>query len=274
MPVVVKEITCKSSLTRCRIPRVDWALNPYVGCQHGCVYCYAIFMKRFTGHSEEWGQFVDVRVNAAEVLAAQMARAQAGSILVGSVTDAYQAVERKYGITRRCLQALAPHAGFPTTVLTKSDLVLRDLDILCEMRDVEVAFTLTTLDDAVRRVFEPGASPVRRRLDALAQLHSAGLRTWAFFGPVLPGLSDSEAAIDDMLAALKRAGVDYVMVDALNGKTGAWWKRLSSALDRSYPDSVDRIRLALRDRAGYTRWLAGRVTQAAERRGVDCRLAF
>ena len=274
MPTTVREIVCKSSLTRCRIPGVDYALNPYVGCQHGCIYCYAIFMKRFTGHREEWGQFVDVRVNAPEVLAAQMARARAGSITLGSVTDAYQPVERKYRVTRSCLQALLSHDGFPTTVLTKSDLVLRDLDVLREMKNVEVAFTLTTLDEAVRRAFEPGAPPVQRRLDALAQLHAAGVRTWAFFGPVLPGFSDSEAAVDDMLAALAQVSVDHVLVDTLNGKGSAWWKRLSTALESIYPDAVDGIRLALRDRMGYAHMLAGRVTRAAERHGVDCRLAF
>ncbi|MGA9347530.1 MAG: hypothetical protein WBW48_01835 [Anaerolineae bacterium] len=93
--VIVKEIECKSILTKSGIEGVDYAINPYVGCSHGCVYCYATYMKRFTGHTEEWGTFVDVRVNAAEVLAKQMKRAKRGNIASGTVTDPYQPLERK-----------------------------------------------------------------------------------------------------------------------------------------------------------------------------------
>jgi len=126
---------------------VDYAVNPYVGCQHGCAYCYAVFMKRFTAHKEEWGQFVDVRINAPQVLARQLRRAQPGSVTLGTVTDAYQPLERQYRLTRGCLQALASYERFATTVLTKGALVLRDLDVLQQMMDVEVGFTITTLDE-------------------------------------------------------------------------------------------------------------------------------
>jgi len=178
--MLVREITCKSILTKSGIPVVDYAINPYVGCEHGCVYCYAVFMKRFTGHREEWGQFVDVRVNAPQVLARQLKRARPGNVSLGTVTDVYQPLERRFKLTRDCLQALALYDDFPTTVVTKSALVLRDLDVLCEMKDVEVAFTITTLDESARRTprlfraglkhwlastkqaFAPGSSSVRR----------------------------------------------------------------------------------------------------------------
>jgi DNA repair photolyase len=272
--MIVREISCKSILTHCRISGVDYALNPYVGCQHGCIYCYAVFMKRFTGHREAWGQFVDARVNAPDVLARQIQRARPGTITVGTVTDAYQPLERKYGLTRGCLKAIVSRPGFPTTILTKSDLVLRDLDILHQMDEVEVAFTVTTLDDAVRRGFEPGATPVQRRLKALAQLHAAGIRTWAFFGPVLPGFSDSETAVDDMFAALAQSGVSHVLVDKLNAKGGAWWKQLCRGLARSYPHAEDGFRLALRGEAGYARMLADRVERAGRKHRLEFRLAF
>jgi DNA repair photolyase len=263
--MIVGEISCKSILTHCRIGGVDYALNPYVGCQHGCIYCYAVFMKRFTGHREAWGQFVDARVTAPEVLARQIRRARPGSITIGTVTDAYQPLERKYRLTRHCLEVLVPYPGFPTTILTKSDLVLRDLDILHQMNEVEVAFTVTTLDDAVRQGFEPNAAPVRRRLNALAQLHTAGIRTWAFFGPVLPGFSDSEAAVDAMFAALAQTGVSHVLVDKVNAKGGSWWNQLCRGLARSYPAAEDGFRLALRDEAGYARMLADRVERAGRK---------
>jgi DNA repair photolyase len=271
--MIVREIQCKSILTRSGISSVDYALNPYVGCQHGCVYCYAVFMKRFTGHREEWGEFVDVRVNAAEVLARQLKRAQPGNVSLCTVTDAYQPLERQYGLARACLQALAGCRDFPTTVLTKSALVLRDLDVLSEMKGVEVAFTITTLDDAVRRVLEPYTSPVRQRIAALARLHEAGIPTWVFFGPALPVFSDSEQAVDAFFAAMAEAGVGHVLVDTLNLK-GNLWARLKRVLEQHYPEAVDEYRLIWHDRHGYAQRLAQRVTRAADRHHVCCELAF
>jgi DNA repair photolyase len=146
--VIVREIECKSILTKSGIEGVDYALNPYVGCGHGCVYCYASFMKRFTGHKEEWGAFVDVKVNAADVLARQMKRAKRGNIVSGTVTDPYQPLEERYEITRVCLKVLADYDS-PVSILTKSNLVLRDLDLLRRLKDVEVGLTITALDDEV-----------------------------------------------------------------------------------------------------------------------------
>ncbi len=271
--MLVREITCKSILTKSGIPVVDYAINPYVGCEHGCVYCYAVFMKRFTGHREEWGQFVDVRVNAPQVLARQLKRARPGNVSLGTVTDVYQPLERRFKLTRDCLQALALYDDFPTTVVTKSALVLRDLDVLCEMKDVEVAFTITTLDESVRRVFAPHSSPVPRRIEALARLHEAGIRTWVFFGPALPVFSDSEKAIDAIFATLAQVGVSYILVDTLNLK-GSLWKRLRRALESNYPQVVEQYRLILHDRREYATTLAERVARAAERHHVLCKLAF
>jgi len=271
--MIVREITCRSILTKSGIPAVDYAVNPYVGCQHGCVYCYAVFMKRFTGHREEWGQFVDVRVNAPQVLARQLKRARPGNVSLGTVTDAYQPLERKYKLARGCLQALAPYDSFPTTVLTKSVLVLRDLNVLREMKDIEVAFTITTLDESVRRVFEPHSSPVPQRIEALAHLHEAGIRTWVFFGPALPVFSDSEETINALFATLAQVGVSYILVDTLNLK-GAQWKRLRCVLESNYPQALEQYRLIQHDQRAYARTLAARVARAAERYHMPYELAF
>ncbi|MEA3459995.1 MAG: radical SAM protein [Chloroflexota bacterium] len=194
----VTEIECKSILTKSGIEAIHYALNPYVGCGHGCVYRYASFMKRFTGHKEKWGMFVDVKVNAAEVLAHQMRRAKRGNIAFGTVTDPYQPLEKKYKITCACLEVLTAY-DFPVSILTRSDLVLRDLDLLCRLKDVEVGFTITTLDDGGRQMFEPRSSPVLARLTALSELAEAEMKTWAFCGPLLPLLSDSEEQMDALL---------------------------------------------------------------------------
>lgn len=155
-----REIVSKTVLTKTGIPGYDWCLNPYVGCEHGCRYCYASFMKRFTGHLEPWGAFVDAKVNAPEALRRQLRRARRGSVLVGTVTDPYQPLERRYRLTRRCLEALAERR-FPVSVLTRSPLCVRDVDVFRRFEDISVGLSITTDDEEVRRLFRT-RRPFRR----------------------------------------------------------------------------------------------------------------
>lgn len=201
----IREKTVKSVLSRSQV--YDYALNPYVGCGHHCVYCYASFMKRFTGHRERWGEFVDVKINAPELLAREVKRKKIGRVWVSGVCDPYQPLEKKYGITKRCLEILVD-SGQPFTVQTKSKLVLRDLDILKRAPDREVGFSITTADDKIRKIFEPAASPIDKRIEALAVLHSAGVKTFAMIAPILPGAEG--------LPELLMGKVNYVLVDRLN----------------------------------------------------------
>jgi DNA repair photolyase len=272
--VIVREIECKSILTKSGIEGVDYAINPYVGCGHGCIYCYAIFMKRFTGHKEEWGTFVDVKVNAAEVLAKQMRRAKPGNIAFGTVTDPYQPLEKKYQITRACLEVLTAYDGstelaevFPVSILTKSNLVLRDLDHLRRLRDVEVGFTIATLDEDVRRLFEPRSSPVPCRLAALSQLAEAGIRTWAFCGPLLPFLSDDEEQMDALFGELERVRVSYIIVDSIK-LSGAIGGKVRRVLEKHYPDLVEGYRHIAANRAPYHQALMDRARMLAEKHGL------
>jgi len=267
--IIVRERECRSILSKSGISRVDYAVNPYVGCAHACAYCYAVFMKRFTGHKEEWGTFVDVKVNAPAVIARQLPRARPGNINFGTVTDAYQPLEADYRITRGCLEALAG-CPFPTTILTKSTLVLRDVDLLRRIPAVEVAFTITTLDDGLRRSLEPGASPIGERLEALDALARAGIPTWAFCGPLLPFLSDGEDELDALFAALKRARVGHVLVDSLSLR-GAAWGRLRAALGAHRPDLVASYQALSAHRLPYHTALVERARQAAARHGLDWR---
>jgi DNA repair photolyase len=268
--VIVREIECKSILTKSGIEGVDYALNPYVGCEHGCVYCYASFMKRFTGHTEEWGTFVDVRVNAAEVLARQMRRAKWGNVVSGTVTDPYQPLEERYEITRACLEVLTDY-DFPVSILTKSDLVLRDLDLLRRLKDVEVGFTITALDDEVQRIFEPRSPPASARLAALAELAKAGVKTWAFCGPLLPLLSDGEEQIEALFDELAKAGVSYIIVDSMK-LSGAIGGKVRRVLERHYPALVEAYRHIAADRRPYHEALMARAKRLAEKHGLACRV--
>jgi len=138
----VREILSKTILTNTAISSFDYCINPYVGCGHGCRYCYASFMKRFTGHMEPWGAFVDVKVNAPQLLRKQLKRKRRGSVSLSTVTDPYQPLEGNYRLTRGCLEALLDHQ-FSVNILTRSPLCLRDIDLFKQFKDIEVGFSIT-----------------------------------------------------------------------------------------------------------------------------------
>jgi DNA repair photolyase len=207
----IREITAKSVLSKSQV--YDYALNPYVGCAHACVYCYAKFMKRFTGHTERWGDFVDVKINAPELLAREVKKKKKGRVWVSGVCDPYQPLEKRYMITKKCLSILAEN-NWPFSIQTKSPLVLRDIEILKRAPDAEVTFTITTADENIRRTFEPGAPPVKNRIEALAKLHAAGISTCAMIAPVLPG---AEGLVSEL-----KGKVDNVLVDRLNYHYADW----------------------------------------------------
>lgn len=204
----VTEIRARSILTRTRIPGVDYCINAYTGCAHGCRYCYATFMKKFTGHHEPWGSFVDVKVNAVELLRKAMRRRHTGEVVLSSVTDPYQPLESRYRLTRGCLELLA-QSSLRVSILTKSDLVVRDTDVLRRMDAVEVGFSISTDNETVRRIFEPASPGIRARIDALARLHEHGIATYAFIGPILP-------MDPDRLADLVAPYVREVLIDRMN----------------------------------------------------------
>jgi DNA repair photolyase len=221
-----KEIEAKAILSKSQV--YDYALNAYVGCQHGCVYCYAKFMKRFTGHREPWGAFVDVKINAAELLAREVKKKKKGRVWISGVCDAYQPLEKKYKLTGQCLEILVEQ-GWPITIQTKSPLVLRDIEILKRSADVEVGFTIATADEKVRRIFEPGAPLIAKRVEALGILHKEGIRTFVMIAPLLPHA--------DGLVDMLKGRVDHVLIDRYNYHYADWaYKKygMTWALDEDF----------------------------------------
>jgi DNA repair photolyase len=201
------EIQAKSVLNASKI--FDYCVNCYTGCAFNCRYCYAsLFMRRYSGHAEPWGAFVDVKINAPEVLARQVKKAKRGVVWLSSVCDAYQPLEETYLLTRRCLEILAA-ADFPAQVQTKSVLVLCDIDVFKKFREIKVGFSIATRDERTARLFEPGASPVGERIRALGALKEAGVRTFAFVGPILPG--DPEALVESL-----DGKADEILIDRMN----------------------------------------------------------
>ncbi|RLE64891.1 MAG: radical SAM protein [Thermoprotei archaeon] len=234
----IKLVDCKTILSRSRIYGVDYAVNPYLGCMHGCLYCYARFMLKHLPQGLEWGEFVYVKINAPLILVRELRKKKKGLVLLSSVTDPYQPIEKRYELTRKLLEILA-RRDFPLIILTKSDLIVRDLDILKKFSDVEVGLTIVTLDENVREVFEPRAPPIKKRLEALSEVKQAGLKTYAFLGPLLPFFS--EESLEDLFEKFKEVEVDRVMVDKLNIKSGNW-RYIKKGLEENYPSLLEKFR--------------------------------
>ncbi|MBF0564330.1 MAG: radical SAM protein [Nitrospirae bacterium] len=242
MVLSLEEVEARSILTKSGIPGVDYCINPYIGCSHGCRYCYATFMKRFTRHTQMWGHFVDVKLNAPQLLKKQLEKAKRGNVILSSVTDPYQLAEAKYRITRQCLEVLLQYQ-YPVEILTKSPLVSRDIDLISRFDDISVGLTITTDDEKIKRIFEPKAPPIGARLGALRKLHEKGISTFVFVGPVLPMNPET-------LAGMIRPYADSVVVDTMNYafKTERIYKGLNMNLwlDKHFLDDVvNRLAAAL-----------------------------
>jgi DNA repair photolyase len=210
------EETCKSALNRVpgesRMP-FRWTVNPYRGCTHSCHYCFARAYHAYLdlGIGEDFSSKIVVKTNLVEVLRRELAspRWTGETVAMGTATDPYQHCEGRYRLTRGVVGALADF-GNPLSLLTKSTLVVRDLDELRRLNDaagVTVSMSVGTLDEAVRRVVEPGTPPGRKRLEILARFADAGIRTGVLVAPILPGLTDDEEHLDEVLSACAEAGV-------------------------------------------------------------------
>jgi DNA repair photolyase len=226
----VREIFAKAILTKTAISGFDYCINPYVGCGHGCRYCYANFMKRFTGHLEPWGEFIDVKVNAPLLLKKQLKKPKQGVVALSTVTDPYQPIEKKYQLTRKCLEALLD-AKLSVNLLTRSPLCLRDMDLFKQFEKIEVGFSIATHDDGIKKIFEPHSPSIDSRVKALRILHQEKIRTYAFVGPMLP--LDPKA-----LVTMLEGVIDEALIDRMNypNKVKAIYRkaRLDPYLEKSY----------------------------------------
>ena len=247
--MIVREICTRSILSKSRV--FDYVINPYIGCQHGCTYCYARFMKRFTGHKEPWGEFVDVKINAAGLLQQEIYKKPPGRVWISGVCDPYQPLEATYELTKKCLEILVQH-DWPITIQTKSPLVLRDMELFKGPNKIEVGLTVTTGDEMVRQLFEPNAPAISERIRALEELHRVGITTYAMIAPMLP-----EA--EELIAVLK-GKVHYILIDRMNYHYGDWVYRKYKLEDAMSDDFFSRKSKELASAFG--------------KQGIDCRVVF
>jgi len=268
MTPIVREIQARSIMSRSKLS--DYAVNCYVGCAHGCRYCYACYMRDYTGHQEPWGGFVDVKANAVEVMEREARRKQKGEVLFSSVCDGWQPLEERYALTRRCLQRALEH-GHGVSILTKSKLVTRDFDILSyHKKKVDVGFTITTMDEPLARILEPRASTPCQRLDAMEMADRQGISLFLFFGPLIPGLTDTRESIQKVLSSVCKIRLRGLYVDKLN-YAGKFIAGLEEALD---PSEAARLRSGfapMQYRGGmieYSSMLRKRVMHAVRACGI------
>ena len=214
----------RSILNRCDSNRVpfEWTINPYRGCEFGCKYCYARYTHEYMElDGGEFEKKIFVKQNAAPLLAQDVARKysyqRAGSegpehIAIGTATDPYQPAEREYGVTRACLEELAKREGLSVSVITKSNQIVRDIDVLKRIAarsELSLNITITTLRTRLARVLEPRAPRPDLRLAAVKQLHEAGLRVGVSASPLIPGITDREGDLEAVAAAAKDAGAEW-----------------------------------------------------------------
>ena len=195
--MIVKEIKVKNYLTKSNLPGIDFTINPYIGCSHKCRYCYASFMKKITNHSENWGDFIDIKLTEEEI---DLKKIQNKTIFLSSVTDPYLSFEKEYLITRSILEEIK-NSNCKLIITTKSSLILRDLDILKQIKNLTVCISINTIDEKFKNDMDK-ASSIKERIKTLKILHENNISTVAFISPIFPYITD----IKDIIESVK----DYV----------------------------------------------------------------
>lgn len=246
----IKEINVHDYLTKSNLPSSDYVINPYVGCSHGCRYCYASFMKRFTGHEEIWGEFVDIKKCDKKI---NLNKISKKNVFLSSVTDCYNEVEEKYHITRSILEQLIDSDCY-LSISTKSKLILRDIDLLKQIQNLTVSMSINTLDEKFKNDMD-NASSIKDRLETLQKLHENGIYTVLFMSPIFPYITEwkkiieiSKKYIDEywfenlnLRGSYKKDVLDYIKqnynefyseyIEIYDNKNNDYWEELAEVIN-------------------------------------------
>lgn len=229
--IQIREVEAKSALNRSGLPELDYALNPYLGCLHGCRYCYAADMT--PGDSPEtWGSLVAVRKNIVDVLKKEVKIKRRGIVGISTITDPYQAVEGKYRLTEKCIDVLT-YNGFRVSIQTKSPLVLRDIDLFKKRKNlIDIGMSIATPNSDVSIIIDKDSPVPSSRMRALGILADSGIQTWMYLGPIIPGVNDSKDSIHTLLEFARNHGI-RVIYDSISMYPGSE-KMLSSVIRTEY----------------------------------------
>lgn len=233
MSIIIKEIVSKNIITKSKLPATDYVINNYVGCNHGCIYCYAEFMKRFTNHTEKWGEFLDVKKFNEEKFVKCLKKINSDKkILMSSVTDPYNPYEIKYKSTRNILKLFiqANNEHIHLEILTKSLLIFRDIDLLKKIKNITVGISLNTLNDNLRRQIEPCAGSIKSRIEILKKLKGENIPVYLFISPIFPMLTQ----LEEIIATCKDT-VDFIYFENLNLR-GRYKKIILDFISKNFPE--------------------------------------
>ena len=233
MSIIIKETVSKNIITKSKLPATDYVINNYVGCNHGCIYCYAEFMKRFTNHTEKWGEFLDVKKFNEEKFVKYLKKINSDKkILMSSVTDPYNLYEIKYKSTRNILKLFiqANNEHIHLEILTKSLLIFRDIDLLKKIKNITVGISLNTLNDNLRRQIEPCAGSIKSRIEILKKLKGENIPVYLFISPIFPMLTQ----LEEIIATCKDT-VDFIYFENLNLR-GRYKKIILDFISKNFPE--------------------------------------
>ena len=276
---IYEEIQVKSVINKVNAPLLPfrWTINPYRGCQHACVYCFARNTHTYLGYDagKDFNQRIVVKINGPEVLRTELQRPRwkREFIAMGTACDPYEPAEAKYFITRQMLQALRDFAT-PVGITTKSNLVLRDIDTLRELAqvaDVTVNFSIATLNEETWRRIEPGTPKPMKRLQAMEQLSRAGIRTGVLLAPILPDITDSEENLEEVVREAAQHGAHFIAPNVLHLKPGSkeWFLPfLREAYPHLTPEYLRLYRRGAYAPRAYTEKTIGLVQRLRERWGL------
>ena len=257
--MIIKYIKCKTGLSYSKLPGLDYSLNPYVGCQHKCAYCYAPNVLKID--REEWCSNIGVKYNIPIILSNELKKKKNGTIGISTVTDPYQPIDKKYKLTRYCLEQLLIH-DMPICVQTKSSLIVRDIDLISKFSDAEVMVSIGTINDSERKMLEPGSSSINDRLDALKEYSDIGVKTSIFFGPIYPTIKTEDIA--DIIDTFAETGAKEIMVDKFNLKPG-----VGQALEEKMPGCMNNIN----NKDNFNE-IYYKIIQLSENKNIEISLAF
>ncbi|MGQ9469331.1 MAG: radical SAM protein [Nitrososphaerales archaeon] len=262
-------INCKNAISRTSLPGLNYSLNPYFGCEHGCIYCYSPSVFRDDKVVKSWGRFVKAKINIVEALSDQLKRLQKGVVGISTVTDPYQPLEAKLNLTRRCIEVLSTHK-FPISIQTKSPLILRDKDLI-KSEGFDVGVTITTIDDDLSRKLEPRAPSSSSRIQIIEEFFDRGIKTWIFLGPIIPEINDDDSILQ--IIDLAKKTKSEIIYDKLNLKP---WilDSMASFLEKERLGLKDRLPSLVARNSEYWRVLRAKIEDICSRRGVHCKPAF
>ena len=265
--LTIREIKVKSIIVRSNLPDTDFVINLYVGCQHACIYCYARFIKKFTSRAEPWGKFVDVKINAPDLIPRESRKFKNKSVAISSVCDPYQPIERKYKLTRKILEKLIPLQP-NLYIVTKSELVARDIDLFKQFKKCIVAISLSILDEKLQTQLEPFSSRAEARIDALKKLHNSGIQTALFISPIFPYLTDWKKIIEKTKNFVAEFWFENLnLYPSIKDK-------IYEFLKKNKPEIIDKYREIYSIKSDYWNVEEKRIKEFCRENEINCKIYF